>query len=33
MNQILTLLASIFAGMCAASVVLLAAEMISAIDV
>ena len=33
MDQILTLLASIFAGMCAASVVLLAAEMISAINV
>ncbi|MBP5750064.1 MAG: type II secretion system F family protein, partial [Firmicutes bacterium] len=33
MEQIFMLLASIFAGMCAASVVLLIAEMISAIDV
>ena len=33
MDQIFMLLASIFAGLCAASVVLLVAEMISAIDV
>ena len=33
MDQILMLLASVFAGLCAASIVLLAAEMISAIDV
>ena len=33
MEQIFTLLASIAAGLCAASVVLLVAEMISAIDV
>ena len=33
MDQTLTLLASICAGLCASSVVLLTAEMISAIDV
>ena len=33
MEQIFMLLASIFAGLCAASVVLLVAEMVSAIDV
>ena len=33
MEQVFTLLASIFAGLCAASVVLLVAEMVSAIDV
>ena len=33
MDQILMLLASIFAGLCASSLVLLTAEMLSAIDV
>ena len=33
MDQLFMLLASIFAGLCAASVVLLTAEMLSAIDV
>lgn len=33
MDQIYMLLASVFAGLCAAAVVLLMAEMVSAIDV
>ena len=33
MDQIFMLLASVFAGLCAASIVLLVAEMVSAIDV